>query len=210
MDFRWGADVRGQDGAGFGDLRAVIFDRETGEVSSLSVAAGGMDDDLRLVPIGAVNAADPMMVETQLSDEQFATLPAFNRARNIAPPPLADNLEDDEEREPEIVPDIPPIGAATGIESIAFTPVIEEEINIQDGDAVVDATFTVRATDGDLGQLAGITVDDQTRRITLATVSQGMVFPNDVDVPAGWLREIGLDWIAIDASIERVQSRQAQ
>jgi uncharacterized protein YrrD len=199
MDFQFGAVVSSRDGIRLGDLHAVVFDRGTGEVRSLVVDPDGAEGDFRLVPIGAVDDADRMEIFVTLSDDQFTNLPRFAEVRNIAPPPTADNLDVDEEELPTSVPDVPAIGAATGIESIAFTPVLEEEIAVPDEDSVIDNGFTVRATDGDVGQVREIVTDDQTNRITYVSVARGTVFEHDVDIPAGWLREIGPDWIGIAA-----------
>jgi uncharacterized protein YrrD len=207
MDFHFGAYVSSRDGIRLGDLHAVVFDRATGEVTQLVVDPNGQEADYRLLPIGAVNSADEMEIFVALSDDQFVALPRYAEVRNIAPPPSADNLEDEDNRPPEVVPDIPPVGAATGIESIAFTPVIEQEINVSVEDSVIDNGFTVRATDGDVGQVQDIIIDDQTNRITRLGVAQGTIFEHEVDIPAGWLREIGPDWISISVDRATVASR---
>lgn len=211
MDFQFGAAVSSRDGVRLGDLHAVVFDRATGEVTSLVVDPSGLDADFRMMPIGAVDSADRMEIFAALSAEQFTELSRFAEVRNIAPPPVADNLMDDEEnKEPETVPDVPPIGAATGIESIAFTPIIQEETAVPAQDSVVDASFTVRATDGVVGQVHEVITDDQTNRITHLGVDRGTIFTHEVDIPAGWLREIGPDWIAISVDKATVASRGEQ
>lgn len=205
MDFHFGAYVSSRDGVRLGDLHAVVFDRATGEVTSLVVDPDGQEAEYRLLPIGAVDSGDATEVFAALTNDQFVDLPRFAEVRNIAPPPTADNLETDENLEPENVPDIPPVGAATGVESIAFTPVLEEEIAVPAEDSVIDNGFTVRATDGDVGQVQDIVIDNQTNRITYVSVARGTVFEHDVDIPAGWLREIGPDWIGINVDLATVQ-----
>lgn len=211
MDFQFGAAVSSRDGIRLGDLHAVVFDRATGEVRSLVVDPDGQEADYRLMPVGAVDDADQVEIFVTLSEDQFTNLPRFAEVRNIAPPPTADNLEDEEpgedQLEPLDVPDIPAIGAATGIESIAFTPVLEEEIAVPTEDSVIDNGFIVRATDGDVGQVREVVIDDQTNRITWLGVARGTVFEHEVDIPAGWLREIGPDWIAINVDLAAVKER---
>jgi uncharacterized protein YrrD len=207
MDFQFGAAVSSRDGIRLGDLHKVVFDRATGEVTSLVVDPDGLEADFRLMPIGAVNSADRMEIFVALSPEQFNDLPRYAEVRNVAPPPLADNLEDEENKEPEIVPDVPPIGAATGVESIAFTPILQEDTAVPAQDSVIDASYTVRATDGVVGQVHEVIVDNETNRITRLGVNRGTVFTHEVDIPAGWLREIGPDWISISVDRATVASR---
>jgi sporulation protein YlmC with PRC-barrel domain len=207
MDFQFGALVSSRDGIRLGDLHGVAFDRATGEVTSLVVDPSGEEADFRLVPIGAVDSADRREIFVALSDEQFTALPYFAEVRNIAPPPLADNLEDEENKEPDIVPDVPPVGAATGVESIAFTPILQEDVSLPPEDSVIDNSFTVRATDGDVGQVQEVITDDQTNRITRLGVARGTVFTDEVDIPAGWLRQIGPDWISIGVDLATVRER---
>lgn len=207
MDFQFGAAVSSRDGIRVGDLHKVVFDRATGEVTSLVVDPDGLEADFRLMPIGAVNSADRMEIFVALSSDQFTDLPRYAEVRNIAPPPLADNLEDEENKEPDIVPDVPPVGAATGVESIAFTPILQEDTAVPPQDSVIDASFTVRATDGVVGQVHEVIVDDETNRITRLGVNRGTVFTHEVDIPAGWLREIGPDWIRISVDKATVAER---
>ncbi len=204
MDFQFGAAVSSRDGIRLGDLHKVVFDRATGEVTALVVDPDGIEADFRMMPIGAVNSADRMEIFVALSPDQFTALPRYAEVRNVAPPPLADNLEDEENKEPEIVPDVPPIGAATGVESIAFTPILQVETAVPSEDSVIDASFTVRATDGVVGQVHEVIADDDTNRITRLGVNRGTVFTDEVDIPAGWLREIGPDWIGISADMAMV------
>lgn len=207
MDFQFGAAVSSRGGDRLGDLHAVVFDRATGEVTSLVVDPTGSEADFRLVPIGAVDDADQVEIFVTLSQDQFTNLPRFAEVRNIAPPPTADNLEGSGEELPDDVPDVPAVGAATGIESIAFIPILEEETAVPPEDSVIDNSFTVRATDGDVGLVTEVVIDDQTRRITWLGVTRGDVVTTEVDIPAGWLREIGPDWIAISVDIATVEKR---
>jgi sporulation protein YlmC with PRC-barrel domain len=210
MDFQFGAAVSSRDGIRLGDLHAVVFDRATGEVTNLVVDPTGSEADFRLVPIGAIDDADQVEIFVTLSDDQFTNLPRFAEVRNIAPPPTADNLEDSGEELPVEVPDVPAIGAATGIESIAFIPILEQETAVPPEDSVIDNGFTIRATDGDVGQVQEVITDDQTNRITWLSAARGTVLEQDVDIPAGWLREIGPDWIGISVDLATVQQRAGE
>src|SRR5947207_2671820 len=112
MDFHLGSDVRGREDEKLGDLRRIVVDPETREVVSLVVQHAGFDERELIVAIGAVDAADHTGIALVLSGDQFNDLEDFANTRNVAPPPVADNLEEDTNLAPENVPDVPSVGAA--------------------------------------------------------------------------------------------------
>jgi uncharacterized protein YrrD len=201
MDFRFGAEIAQRDGGKFGNLRALVYDTGTKETVSLVIRRHPADDDSVLLPIGAVQSTDLDMIYVELSQQQFDGLPGFEAERNIAPPPDLDNIARDQVTDPIDVPDVPPVGAATGIESIAFTPLVEEEINVPEGDQVIDDGTAVWATDGELGLLRAVRVSDQTRRIDGVTVQEGGFFTTDTDIPANSIASVQSD--AIILSIDK-------
>ena len=190
MDLHLGIDVRGREDEKLGDLRQIVLDPETREVVSLVVQHAGFDERELIVPIGAVDAADHSGISLELSSDQFNQLEIFADTRNIAPPPVADNLEEDTNIPPEIVPDVPSIGAATGVESIAFTPVIEEDEHIPARDETIDGECTIWATDGEIGRVSDVRVDDQTNRIVSFAIEKGFIFKHEIEIPVDWVEDI--------------------
>lgn len=190
MQLHLGADVRGREDEKLGELRRVLYDPATGEVTSLVVQHSGFDERRMLVPIGAIDTADHGGVVLALSRDQFEGLEEAGERYNVAPPPTADNLEVAENLAPEEVPDVPPVGAATGVESIAFTPVVEETSFAPEGIEGVDGDTVIQALDGELGRVADILVDDQTRRIQGFAVEKGLIFKSEVEVPGDVVSEI--------------------
>lgn len=183
MDFYFGDGVHGRDGDRLGELRAVVYDPDTHQIVELAVQHAGFAGHVLLAPIGAVRAADHSGVDLELSLAQFDTLPTFADERNVAPPPDAENITDDEITEPIDVPDVPPVGAATGVESIAFTPIVQETLHVPPFDTVIDGDTRVWATDGEIGKVRAVQMNDQTDRIAGFLVHHGLIFGHDLQVP---------------------------
>ena len=199
MDLYFGVTVEQADGATLGHLQAVVYDSETREVRNLVVEGARWGEGPVLMPIGAVDGADDDAVIVALTDEQFDNLDMFSQSINVAPPPVADRSEDLEE-EPVDVPDVPPVGAATGVESIAFTPVIEEVPYVSADEEVVSRSARIYATDGELGHVRALTVDDQTRRVTCILGEHGLIFPHDFDVPMDWVTHVRAETVMLSVS----------
>lgn len=183
MELHFGGDVRGREDEKLGTLRRVLFDPETFEVISLIIHHGGPDDRLVQVPVGAIDVADHDGIVLALSSDQLSELGEAGESHNIAPPPTADNLETQEEIAPVDVPDVPAVGAATGVESIAFTPIVEETSFAPGQADGIDSDTVIAALDGELGQVADVLVDDETKRIRGFAVEKGLIFKHDIEVP---------------------------
>jgi sporulation protein YlmC with PRC-barrel domain len=206
MDLHFGCDVRGRDGTTLGTLQGAIHDPTTDQVVSLLVQHDAPDARTVSTPVGSITAADGTVVELEFDGEQFSELPDYAvDEHNIAPPPVADNLEGQDELEPDDVPDVPAVGAATGIESIAFTPVIEEDVDLPAGDQVLSRETVVQALDGEIGNLSDLVLDDQTRRIQEFVIRRGVIFANDVTVPRDWAVTVGTETITLSVDQERVR-----
>jgi uncharacterized protein YrrD len=206
MEFRFGADIRGRDGDSLGTFQRVICDTGTQQVVALVATEGGLAERQVVVPIGAVADSDDEAVTVELSRQQFAGLEDYvASARNIAPPPDIDNIDEDQVTDPIDIPDVAPIGAATGIESIAFTPIIEEVTNVDGMDQVLDSGTAVWATDGDLGQLRSVEVSDETKRISAIVFGGGGNVAGSIEVPAERIASVqtGTIILAVDrAAVE--------
>jgi uncharacterized protein YrrD len=190
MDFHIHSDVRRTDGGKLGELRHVVLDPDVRHVISLVVQETGLDGHAVVVPSDDVDSADEDAVYLSLSREQLDQLPRYAYGRNVAPPPADLDPEvasSDQVQEPIDVPDVPPVGAATGITSIAFTPIVEIRRNLPPEAVVIDDHTVVTATDGDIGHVRHVLEDDQTRRVTGFVVQKGLLFSHDVDVPIDWL-----------------------
>jgi uncharacterized protein YrrD len=208
MDFDFGADVRRPDGEKLGELRHVVYDPDTTQIVYLVVEHSGFEGREVLVPIGAVEGADDDAVTLELSRQQFDSLRDFVTDRNVAPPPDAANITEDEITEPVNVPDVPPVGAATGVESIAFTPIVQEIRHIPGRDEVIDGNSVVWATDGEVGKVRVVEMNDQTERITGFVVEKGLIFHHDLFVPIDWVENIRPEVIVLNVDQARVKAGQ--
>lgn len=207
MQLRFGADVRPLDGTGLGSLERVLLEVETDQVTSLVVRQSGLMGSLKTVPIGSLDQSEPDEIYVDLSTEQFDDLPAFETAHNIAPPPDVENITEDQITDPVDVPDVAPVGAATGVESIAFTPIIQEDMDEPEGTVVLDRTTEVWATDQRVGHLQGVEMSDETRRITQLIVQGGIIFTHTDMVPYSAVQTMG-GRIVLNVTAEAVHQAQ--
>jgi uncharacterized protein YrrD len=198
MDFHFGSAVRERDGGKIGELRRLVYDPETRQVVSLVVEEGLLEARDRVVPIGAVATADDDAVSLELSHPQFDSLPEYAVERNVAPPPELQNQVPDQIKEPFDVPDVPPVGAATGIESIAYTPVMAENVRVPREDEVIDGGSVVWATDGEIGKVKDVITDDETNRIVTLVVESGTIFTHDTDIPFTWVETVRPETIVLN------------
>lgn len=198
MDFQFGAEVRRPDGGKLGELRRVIYDPDTAQLVSLVVTHTSVDGREVVVPIGTVNSADDGAVALAVTEAQFDTFEDFVlEERNIAPPPDAAEVTSDLIHDPIDVADNLPIGAATGIESIAFTPMIEELDNVPPGDFVLDSQTAVWATDCEVGQLRRIRVSDETDRVQSMLVERGTFFKHETEIPFNTVESVQAETIVL-------------
>jgi uncharacterized protein YrrD len=205
MDLYFGVTVAQRDGDSLGHLQRVVCDSETHEVHSLVVQDGRWGEGGVLVPIGAVDGADDDAVTVALTDTQFDQLDSYSEMWNVAPPPVSDDSADFGDEVVDL-PDMPPVGAATGVESIAFTPLIEEVPHIRSTDEVIDRTTMVYATDGELGHVRAVIVDDETRRVRALLGGRGVVFSHDFQAPMEWIRSIRPEMVALSVTRAQVEA----
>jgi hypothetical protein len=209
MEFRFGADIRGRDGDPLGTFQRVIYDPGTGQVVALVATEGGIAERQVVVPIGSVTDSDDDAVTVEYSPQQFAGLEDYvASARNIAPPPDIDNIDEDQITDPIDIPDVAPVGAATGIESIAFTPVIEETTNVSGLYQVLDSGTAVWATDGDMGQLRALDVSDETNRISAIVFGGGGNVAGSIEVPADRIASVQTGTIILKVDRAALESAE--
>lgn len=200
MDFLFGTNVRRDNGDRLGEVHRVVYDPQTTEIVSIVVHGAGLAGDDVLIPIGLVDSADIDDVVVNVSDTQFDHFETFVTERNIAPPPDAANVTSDLIQQPADVPDVPPVGAATGVESIAFTPVLEESQHVPTGDVVIDGATTVWATDGEVGRVTEVRVDDQTNRVVSLITERGAMFKHANEIAAEYIKSVLPENITLSVS----------
>ncbi|HLJ66353.1 MAG TPA: PRC-barrel domain-containing protein [Chloroflexota bacterium] len=202
MEIQVGADVRRGDGERLGSIRGLVYDPATEEVTSLLVERAGLLGGEAIVPIGVVESADVEAVILDISRDQFDEMRRVVD-RNVAPPPTRD---DDEPDPDDGLPDAPPVGAATGVESIAFTPIIEESVPMPSSDEIIGPDTTVWASDGEIGQVRAVWVDEQTRRIQALLIERGVIFHTDQEIRMEWVASVKPETIVLNVPKSEVEA----
>jgi uncharacterized protein YrrD len=197
MQLQLGADVRLPDGGKLGELVRLVYDLAAQQVHSIVVLRNRVNGGEVLVPVGVIQSADDEAVLLDVDEEQFATFEPFEHTHNLAPPPDAAEVTSDLIHDPVDVPDVAPVGAATGVESIAFTPIVEEDMNVPTGDQVLDRSTTVWATDAEVGHLKAAWVSDQSGQVTDFLAERGLIFPHDTLVPIDLVLSIHSETIVL-------------
>jgi uncharacterized protein YrrD len=205
MIFQLGAGVQRPDGGKVGELHRVVFDPETEAVVSIVVTHNALDGREVVVPIGVVDSADDASVALAASEEQFNTFEDFEFEHNVAPPPDADEVDSDQITDPVDVPDVLPVGAATGVESIAYTPVIEEHVHVPTGDQILDTGTRVWALDGEAGHVSQVWVNDETHQIESFVVVSGTFPKQPRVVPVGVVESIRSEGVTLRVSSGQLQ-----
>ncbi len=208
MEFHLGAQMRNPDGKVLGTLQRVVYQQESSRVVSLVALHGGWTEREVFVPIGQVQAADDEAVEITLRGDQYDMLDIYSETRNVAPPPDAAEVSSDLVHEPVDVPDVLPVGAATGVESIAFTPIVEELSYVLPGEQVIDHSTVVWAIDGEVGKVSSVLVDDETMRLSGFLAQRGVIFTHSARVPMEWVENVLPETIVLTvdrATVERAQ-----
>jgi hypothetical protein len=189
MLLQFGADVRDPDGGKLGTLRRAILDDEAQAVIEITAEHAAFDEREVIIPMEFVLDSDDVTVEVDLTEDEFNGLEEYARIRNVAPPPDAAEVGSDIVKGPD-VPDVLPVGAATGIESIAFTPIEEEAVRTPPGDVALESNTRVYATDGELGHVKAVGIDGDTLSVQFIAVESGFVFLKDRDVPIDLIEAI--------------------
>ncbi len=199
MEFRIGCSVTDRDGDRVGKLKHVIVNPDSKEVEEIVLSETGLLGRELVTPIGVVGSAEADEVKLDLDKTQIEGLKDFVQTRYLEPPaggfegmPWAGGAL--------ISPGIAPVGAAAGIESIAYTPIVESREQIQEGDIDIAPGTEVWATDGKVGTVADVSVDDQTKRVTSFTIQEGVLFHHEVEVPISQVSSIGEDRIDLNVA----------
>ena len=180
-------------------MKHVIVDPNTKEVADVVLEQSGIMGRDVVVPIGAVNKAGRESVELALDKEQARALPDFILTKYETPPP-------------DLVSAYPwatgaliaqgmaPVGAAAGLESIAFAPIVDTTEQIPPGDVDLSPGTEVWATDGKIGSIRDVIVDEETRRIRGFVVEKGFLLHTDTEVSLDQVAQIAKDRVTLKDS----------
>ena len=152
---------------------------------------------------------DDEIVQLALSEDEFEDLDVYSLSHNVAPPPDRDFADVDEEDELAPGSESPPVGAATGIESIAFVPIVEEDLYIPGGDGVFDRSTEVWATDGLVGHVRAVNMEDETGRISGVVVRHGTIFTHEIAVPVEYVETMRTDTVVLNVDRAAVDTQHS-
>lgn len=210
MEFHLLSDVRQQDsGDILGELRHLVYDPVQRRVQALVVQEARMGGHAVAVPWSAVAVADDDAVYLSLSSEEFDQLEPYAVGINVAPPPAdldPSTPSADFEQEPIDVPDVAPVGAAEGITSIAFTPIIQEFARVPEGSVVLDDGTAVWTTDGEIGMVERIETGDDGTVGALALEEHGLLATN-ITIPWDWVAEVEPGRINLSVDRQAVEAQ---
>ncbi|GAC1512500.1 MAG: hypothetical protein NVS2B16_15540 [Chloroflexota bacterium] len=210
MNLHLGADVRQTDGEKLGELQGVVYDPQEQKIMALVVQSAGAQQRDMLVTVRALagDDGDGETIYMNVTQAQFNNMkPLDASTRNLAPLPDVDDAGTVQGNDSSNVPDVLPIGAATGIEFIAYTPIVQEDTNLRDGDVVIGRSTMVAASDGDIGQVAHLIVDQDGWNITSLVAERGLIFTHDTEVPFDLVAVVDGEKIIVNATSEEMRSK---
>jgi sporulation protein YlmC with PRC-barrel domain len=200
VDYHIGAPIFDRNGERLGSLKHVVVDPSTSQVADIVLGESGLLGRDVIVPVSSVGQAEPDRVDLTLDREQAHALEDFVTTSYQAPPPgmfagspwVSGAL---------ITDGIGPVGAASGIESIAYTPVVDTIEQIPPGDVDVAPGTEVWATDGKIGHVRDIVTEEQTGKIRGLVVEGGRFFSHkDYEVSLAQVAEIADDRVSLKMS----------
>ena len=204
MEFHIGAPIYDRDGNHDGSVKHVVIDPATKEVAEIVLGEGGILGRDVVVPIGAVQKAEKDRIDLALDHEQVNGLSDFTVTSYQSPPPeyfggapyANAGL---------ITMGAAPVGAATGIESIAFTPIVETTEKIPEGDVDLSPGTDVYATDGKVGSIRDVILDEQTNRVRAFIIEEGFLFHHDLEVSVDQVASFADGRVTLKASKDELK-----
>ena len=196
MDFHTGSPVLDRHGEHLGSLKHVIIDPNTKEVAEIVVDESGMLGRSVVISIGAVDSAEHEGIRLELAKDQVATLPDFETTRYLTPDTDSE-FSSDYGQSALMANEMMPVGAASGMQGVAYTPIVETTDSIPEGDVDLKPGMEVWATDGKVGSIRDVLVDEQTRRMKGFVIQEGFLFHKDVEVALDQVATFGPDRVTL-------------
>jgi uncharacterized protein YrrD len=209
MELHIGAPMVSVSGQTLGKLTHVIIDPDTKEVERLVLAEHGITGRSLVVPIGAVNTAEPGEITLQLDPGQMDQLEEFASTLYVAPP--ADSIRGLTWAESALL--VPQLAPSAGLGSaplmVPTPPAPDMEQPSDAGHSVdVETTTEVWATDGHVGSVHELTMDEQTRRVTRLVVRKGILFTRDTEVPVGLIDHVSNSRVTLKVAKSELPASQ--
>jgi len=203
MEFRIGCHIVDKNGTRLGKLTHVVVDPATKEVAEIVLGESGILGRDALVPVGAVTTAEHDQIQLELTKDQIGNLKDFVLSHFVEP--VGDSGSAAWGTGSLIAQGVGPVGAASGMEGLAYTPIVESEEQIPEGDVDLRPGTEVWASDGKIGHVDDVLVDEETKRVRGFLVKEGHIFHHDVEVSLKQVANIGTDRITLSLSKEDLE-----
>jgi len=194
MKFRYGADILSWENEKVGELKHVVIDPGTDEITHLVAEKGFLMPEDKLIPISLVMEATDEHIKLYAFEGSFSDFDDFTETHYVQSDRSRTDMITDEE-EIEFVPMMayPPAGTI----GMGYTPMIyypekrEKETvkNIPAGTQDISEGEKVVGLDGDhVGNIEEMIVEPQTDQVTHYVISKGILFTEEKLVPSSWVR----------------------
>ena len=184
MNIHLRAQVEATDGR-VGELTRVVVDSRNQVLTHLVVRGHGVLGVERLVPIDDVVDATAERVSLRASRADFESMPPFDRTVEYTPPGIGDTYVDQIRGDDEIMVDQELIP--------------EDEVAVRGGERV-------EATDGSIGHVDGVIVDQTSRAITHILLREGHLWhTRTVTIPLDQFDRVEHNVIYLSVSKQQIE-----
>ncbi len=187
MNIELGTPVFGPGGR-LGSVEAIVMHPSEERVTHLVVRHGRLFATSKVVPIQAVTEATRERLDLRLDQTAFDALPDFLKQHFTNEPPESMGS----------LKTLTPTGVLWPSTLVGWylpaevpepTSFVEE--NVPPGELSLKSGTEVFATDGKVGHVEDVCVDEATGRAASLVVRRGFFFHRDVTLPIAWVAEIG-------------------
>ena len=206
------------DNAKVGDVKHVVVEPTTSEISHLIIEQGFIFTVDKVLPVGLIaRQKDDSLYLNQSSDKLDLMDYEESYFVNRHDPEIVrdgNNVEVDSAVVPQSVyyyPPTPYSGFGSyywGLPGFAAVDPVQEVVvkNVPEGSLVIEEGADVFSSDGDhVGDVYSVHIDSETKRITHFVISQGLVFKDYKLIPVFWVNGANADGITVAVSTEQMK-----
>ncbi len=222
-----GAKVEGQNGQDYGEVKYLVADPQTDQVTHLVVDSAELDDRQLLVEIGHIHevSSDGKLVVLSLSPDELKARPDFME-REYVNTNLTEGDQSFQPRDsmsfmyPSRAADGSAVGSVAATNSIVEDAIIgtqvgpvgmpvSETLNVPEDSLIIRAGATVEALDGRVGVIKRVNMDEAGRIVDFV-IEQGFLFTHDVSVPANMVDSATTDSVYLRVNKSDVKEAASQ
>jgi uncharacterized protein YrrD len=201
MKFRYGIDIYSWENEKVGELKHVVIDPGTDEITHLVAEKGFLMPEDKLIPISLVMEATDERIKLFAFKGSFEDFDDFIEIEYVRSEKTRPDMTTEDE---EFVPLIayPPAGTI----GMGYTPMIyypeeykkEATKNIPAGTQDIPEGTEVVGLDGErVGNIEEMIVEPQSDQVTHFVISKGILFTEDKLVPSTWVKRYDDDQVKL-------------